>query len=314
MPLDPIVKTILDLAPQDAPPIETLTPDEVRTGFRDTRIPFSAPAPLAKKEDRTVPGTAGEIPLRVYTPEGDAPFPVLVYFHGGGWVIGDIETHDDICAALASRAGCVVVSVDYRLAPEHKFPAPLDDCFAATAYVAQHAAEFGADAARLAVGGDSAGGNLAAVVALVARDRGAPSIVHQALIYPVTNFDFGTPSYSENATGYFLTTATMRWFWDHYLPAAVDGAHPHASPLRAESLAGLPPALVITAEYDPLRDEGEAYAARLGEAGVPVTMYRYDGMVHGFVQMAALVPAGDRAISEVAAALRAAFAGAASPA
>jgi acetyl esterase len=312
MPLDPTVQVILDLAPKDVPPIETLTPDEVRAGFRDTRVPFSAPAPLAKTEDRTVPGAAGDIPVRVYTPEGDAPFPVLVYFHGGGWVIGDIETHDDVCRALASRAGCVVVSVDYRLAPEHKYPAPLDDCFAATAYVAHHAAEFGADAACLAVGGDSAGGNLAAVVALMARDRGGPAIVHQALIYPVTDFDFGTPSYSDNATGYLLTTATMRWFWDHYLPNAADGAHPHASPLRAESLAGLPPALVITAEYDPLRDEGEAYAARLSEAGVPVTMSRYDGMVHSFVSLAALLPAGDRAITEVATALRAAFAGAAS--
>jgi acetyl esterase len=312
MPLDPTVKVILDLAPKDAPPIDTLTPDEVRATYRAGRVPFSAPAPLAKTEDRTVPGAAGEIPVRVYTPEGDAPFPVLMYFHGGGWVIGDIEVYDDVCRALASRAGCVVVSVEYRLAPEHKFPAPLDDCFAATAYVARHAAEFGADGGRLAVAGESAGGNLAAAVTLMARDRGGPAIVHQALIYPVTNFDFGTASYSENATGYLLTTAGMRWFWGHYLVDPADGGHPHASPLRAESLAGLPPALVVTAEFDPLRDEGEAYAARLSEAGVPVTMSRYDGMVHNFVLLAALFPAGDRAITEIATALRSAFAAAAS--
>jgi acetyl esterase len=307
MPLDPSVQTLLDLAPPDLPPYETLTPDEARALYRATRLPSAPPEPVAETEDRTVAGAAGEIPVRVYTPEGNAPLPVLMYFHGGGWVIGDIETHDALCRSLANRARCVVVSVQYRLAPEHKFPAQLDDCFAATAYVARHAAEFGADAGRLAVVGDSAGGNLAAAVTLMARDRGGPAIVHQVLIYPVTNFDFGTPSYSENATGYLLTEPLMRWFWDHYLPDPADGADPHASPLRAESLAGLPSALVVTAEYDPLRDEGEAYAARLSAAGVPVVMSRYDGMVHSFVSLAALLPAGDRAITEVATALRAAF-------
>ena len=306
MPVDPAVQAILDyMATLGTPAFETLTPEEARN------VRFSsptAPESVARVEDRTLPGPAGQIPVRVYTPTGDAPFPVVVYFHGGGWVIGDLESHDALCRSITNAARCVTVSVDYRLAPEHKFPVPAEDGYAATAYVSMHAGEFGADARRLAVAGDSAGGNIAAAVALMARDRGGPPIASQALIYPVCDFDFTTDSYRENATGYFLATATMRWFWGHYLREESDGANPYASPLRAAHLSGLPPALVITAEYDPLRDEGEAYAARLREDGVETTLHRYDGMIHGFVGLAELVSQGRDAISETAAFLRASFA------
>ncbi len=306
MPVDPIVQALLDATVQmNLPPFESLTPAEARAQMRQT---VGTPEEVARIEDRVIPGPHGDIPVRVYEPKGVGPFPLLVYFHGGGWVIGDIESHDMPCRSLANASGCVVVSVDYRLAPEHKFPVPLDDCFAATAYVAEHASQFNGDASRLAVGGDSAGGNLAAVVAQMARDRGGPPIKFQLLVYPVTNFDFGTVSYKDNGTGYFLGESTMRWFWAHYLNHDGEGTDPQASPMRADDLRDLPPALVITAEFDPLRDEGEAYAERLQEAGVPVTMHRYDGMIHGFWSMFALIPQGQTAIHEGGAALRAALA------
>ena len=310
MPLDPIVKMLIDaVAESNLPPWETLTPGEVRAQYR-ARPPIGTPEEVAQIENRTIPGPRGVIPVRVYQPKGDAPFPLLVYFHGGGWVIGDIETHDMTCRSLANASGCVVVSVDYRLSPEHKYPEPMEDCYAATKYVAEHAAEFNGDASRLAVGGDSAGGNLAAVVSLVARDRGGPAIGFQLLVYPVIDFNFNTPSYRDNAEGYFLTTNLMKWFWNHYLRTDTDGAQPYASPMRAESLRGLPPAFVITAEFDPLRDEGEAYAAKLRDAGVPATAHRYDGMLHGFLSMAAILPQGRAAIDEAAVAIRNAVAAA----
>jgi acetyl esterase len=308
MPLDPIVKQLLALIPPDLPPYESLTPDEAREQIRERRIQIGEPEPVALIEDRTIPGPDGAIPVRVYTPGVHGPYPAAIYFHGGGWVIGDIDTHDPVCRALANAAGCVVISVGYRLAPEHKFPAAAEDAYAVTEYCATRAAEFDVDPARIAVAGDSAGGNLAAVVALMARDRGGPVLSYQALIYPVTDCNFDRDSFRDNATGYFLTTASMRWFWNHYLRNEADGAEPYASPLRAASLADLPPALIITAEYDPLRDEGEAYAAKLTDAGVKTMLHRYDGMVHGFVSMAIFVPAGNDAIAEVAAALRSALA------
>jgi acetyl esterase len=305
MPLDPIIRNLLDAAAKmDLPPFESLTPDEARARI----LPLmGTPEEVARTQDRSIPGPNGDIPVRTYWPAGEAPLPLLVYFHGGGWVIGSIESHDMTCRSLANASGCAVVSVDYRLAPEHTFPAPLEDCYAAAVYIAEHAAEFDGDGSRLAVGGDSAGGNLAAAVSLMARDRGGPSITFQLLVYPVTDRSFGTASYRENADGYFLTTAGMRWFWNHYLRDARDGANPYASPLRADSLRGLPSVLVITAEFDPLRDEGEAYAARLREAGVTAVTSRYDGVIHGFVSMAALVPQGQAAIAEAGAALRSAF-------
>jgi acetyl esterase len=309
MPLDPKVKELLDqLAASGMPPFETMSPPEARAAMVALAAMQGEPSPIAHVENRSIPGPAHDIPIRIYTPEAKVPQPALVYFHGGGWVIGSLETHDGICRALANTIPAIVVSVDYRLAPEHKFPAAVDDCYAATRWVAEHAASFGADPARLAVGGDSAGGNLAAVVALTARNRGAPRVVYQLLVYPVTDAAMDTPSYEQNKDGYLLTGPLMIWFWKHYLGNPTDRENALASPLRARDLRGLPPALVITAEFDPLRDEGERYAARLREAGVATKLTRYDGIIHGFFGMAAVLPQATLAIEEAAAALRGAFA------
>lgn len=233
--------------------------------------------------DEAADGPGGPIPLRLYTPRAPGPRPGLIWFHGGGWVTGSLDSHDGLCRQLALDTGAVVVAVDYRLAPEHRFPAAVEDALAATRWVADRAARLGIDAGRLAVGGDSAGGNLAAVVSAIARD-GGPPLCWQLLVYPITDCDLDTPSYRENAVGYLLTRAGMAWFWDHYLPDPASRAHPHASPLRAPDLSNLPPAYVITAEYDPLRDEGESYARRLRDAGVPTRLDRFEGMVHGFLR------------------------------
>jgi len=312
MPLDPQVRAFLDQLAQlgdiklhELPVPQAREAMEAMGAMRAT----GEPEAVAEVVDRAIPGPAGEIPVRIYRPSRDGVRPVLVYFHGGGWVLGSLQTHDGVCRALANAADCVIVSVDYRLAPEHGYPAAPEDCWAATAWVAANAATIGADGTRLAIGGDSAGGNLAAVVALMARERGGPAIRFQLLVYPVTDYNFETASYRDNAEGYLLTIGDMRWFWNHYLaaPGAAAGADPFASPLRASSLAGLPPALVVTAEYDPLRDEGEAYARRLQEAGVSATLSRYDGQIHGFFSMSDLLDAGKAAVREAAAALRTAL-------
>jgi len=273
-------------------------------------LAFAGPGEtVARVQDRTIPGPGGDLPVRIYWPEADGPLPILVYFHGGGWVICSLDTHDGTCRQLANRAGCIVVSVDYRLAPEHRFPAAADDCYAATVWAAEHAEELGGDRARVAVGGDSAGGNLAAVVALMARDRGGPALVFQLLVYPVIDRDLDRhPSMTENASGYLLERDDMDWFWGLYLGDDADAESPYAAPARATSLAGLPPALVLTAEYDPLRDEGEAYGRRLQAEGVAATVSRYDGLVHGFFGMSALVERAADALEEAADALRRAFA------
>lgn len=273
------------------------------------------PEPVARVEDRLLPGPAGDIPVRVYAPSTGGELPVVVYYHGGGWVICNLDTHDGVCRRLANLTGCVVVSVDYRLAPEHRFPAAIDDAYAALAWVAEHAGEIGGDASRLAVAGDSAGGNLAAAACLVARDRGGPPLAMQLLVYPVTDHDFETPSMLDAGEGYLLTTGAMRWFWAHYLGDDESAAdNPYAAPMRATDLSGLPPALVITAEYDPLRHEGEAYAARLADSGVPVTCTRYDGMMHGFFQQPEMLDKAAEAQEQAAAALREALASAPSTA
>jgi acetyl esterase len=310
MPVTPEVQTILDLlAAVDDVPIEEMTPQAMREAYAMLNATGSK-AEMASVTDRTVPGPGGDIPVRIYVPTTEpGPRPVLVYFHGGGWVIGDLETHDSTVRALASGSGATVVSVDYRLAPEHPFPAPLDDCLAAVRWVADHGAEIDVDPARLAVAGDSAGGNLAAAVVLALRDTG-PALRAQVLVYPVTDGTLGEPSMDENGDGYFLTKATMAWFWDHYMGDRDRATEPAASVLHApdEALAGLPPALVVTAEFDPLRDEGEAYASRLAAAGVDVTTSRYDGMIHGFFSMGDFVPEGKAAIDEASEMLRAALA------
>src|SRR5581483_810451 len=240
---------------------------------------------------------------RVYRPDAEGPLPAIVYLHGGGWVVGSIESHDPLCRALAARTPCVAVSVDYRLAPEHRFPAAVDDAWEATLWVAAHAAELGADPGRIAVGGDSAGGNLAAVVALRARERGLP-LALQVLIYPVIDHDLDSPGYREHGSGLNLTRAKMEWYWRQYLGEG-DGSEPEASPIRATDHARLAPALVQTAEYDPLVWEGEAYARTLERAGMPVRLTRYESQIHGFVRLAALCGrAADDAVEEIADALR----------
>ena len=309
MPLDPQAKRIIDATNAlGLPPVEQMTPAEARDSMRTRTAALGPAEDVAQVSDHHVPVEGGEITVRCYTPAGRGAFPALVFFHGGGWVIGDLFTHDGICRSLANAAACVVASVDYRLAPEHKYPVAAEDAFAATCWVAQHGPQLGIDTRRLAVGGDSAGGNLAAVVSLMSRDRSGPALALQVLVYPATHHSLDTRSYQEHADGYLLTRSAMRWFWNHYLRRADDGAEPYASPLLAEKLGGLPPALVVTAEYDPLCDEGEAYAGRLREAGVPVTLTRYPGMIHGFLRMINLVDKARAARDEVAAALRKAFA------
>ena len=248
---------------------------------------------------------AGGVPVRVYRPPGEGPFPVAMMFHGGGWVIGDLATADCQSREVCRGAGVVVVSVDYRLAPEHRYPAAAEDCYAATVWVTENAGRFDGDSRRLALVGDSAGGNLAAVVALMARDRGGPAIRFQLLVYPVTNgASFDTDSFRDNGEGYLLTGDAMRWFWDHYAPDAAQRRDAYASPLLADSCEGLPPALVMTAEYDPLRDEGEAYAAKLAAAGVAAKAVRYDGFIHGFFSHTRTIPATRPAMDAACAALK----------
>jgi acetyl esterase len=309
MPLHPQISALVEgmAASSDARPTHEQTPKEARDGYRALAAMLGPPPEVHHTEDRTIPGPGGEIPVRVYKPAGGGPFGVLVFYHGGGWVIGDLETHDRECRMLCNGAECVVVSVDYRLAPEAKFPAAPEDCYAATQWVSRKADELGIDATRIAVAGDSAGGNLAAVVALMSRDRGGPPLVHQLLIYPVTDNRFDTTSYKDNGSGYFLSATMMRWFWHHYLESEADGENPLASPLRASDLSGLPPATVLTAEYDPLRDEGRAYAKRLEEAGVATTHTDYPGVFHGFLGMTAQIPRARQAVDESCAALRKAF-------
>lgn len=307
MPLDPQAKGFLDqIASAGAPGLSELPVDEARQAIRGL-FATEAPESVFRVEDRTVPTVNGRVPVRIYIPEGKGPFPVLMFFHGGGWVIGDIETHDPTCRAMSNAAKCITVSVDYRLAPEHKFPAGVDDCYEATKWTVLNIAAYGGDATKIAVGGDSAGGNLAAAVALMAGDRGAPSLAFQLLIYPVTNNAFDTESCKQNGKDYLLTVDSMQWFWDHYLENAEDGKHQYASPLQAKYVNSPPPALVITAEFDPLRDEGEAYAEKLKQAGCHVTTTRYDGMIHGFFSMFAF-DACRKAIDQAGSALKAAFA------
>ncbi len=262
---------------------------------------------VAEVRDRVVPGPYGEFQVRVYTPEGTGPFPAYVYFHGGGWWMGNLAMTEGECRHIVRDVGCVVVSVDYHLAPEHKFPIPVEDCYTATTWVIEHAVEIDVDPERVAVGGGSSGGNLAAAVCLMARERGAPSLVFQLLVNPVTDFDFTTLSYQQNGDGYLLTRDTMAWFWDLYLSEPSDASNPYAAPMQARDLSGLPAALVIPAEYDPLRDEGEEYGRRLQAAGVPATVSRYDGMIHGFDFFTKVVPAARECRAEVIAALRRAF-------
>jgi acetyl esterase len=305
--LDPGVRALLEaIAALGEPPLESLSPAEARKRAAESLVPVAGVVePLRSIENLRIPGPLGEIPIRIYAPGTPAPRPAMVYFHGGGWVIWDLDTHDVVCSAIAHRAGAMVVSVDYRLAPEHKFPAAVTDAYAATAWVSANAARLGIDAARISVGGDSAGGNLGAVVSLKSRDENGPAIALQALIYPVTDLSsMATPSYVEFAEDHQLSKAVMEWFRDHYLPSPEAAFDPYASPLLTPDLRGLPPAVILTAECDPLRDEGEAYAERLAEAGVPVTCTRYAGMIHPFFSLSGAIPRALDAIQQVADSVR----------
>ncbi|GAA3397296.1 alpha/beta hydrolase [Cryptosporangium minutisporangium] len=311
MPVDESLEPLLALLNSPGvPKMSDGTPELARLNFRrftvDARQP-EALVPVASVEDMTVDGADGvSLPGRVYRPDGAGtgnPVPTVVFFHGGGFVIGDIDTHDDQCRWICREVGAVVLSVGYRLAPESPWPGPVEDALAAVRWAAAHVAELGGDAARLAVAGDSAGGNLAAVVAQDCRDASGPALAAQLLIYPATDFADVYPSMSENAEGYFLTAADMVWFSANYLPSDADPADPRLSPLRGR-LDGLPPAVVVTAGYDPLRDAGEAYASALEAAGVPVTAHRFDGLIHGFFGLPAMSPASEKAVRTTCASLR----------
>jgi acetyl esterase len=304
--LYPEVRALLEAnAAGGAPAIETLSPAEARQAAIDALKGTAIESEeIGRVEDLAIPQGAHPVPIRVFTPAGEGPFACLVYFHGGGWVLCDLDTHDSVCRGIARRAGAMVVAVDYRRSPEYKFPAAVEDSYAAVEWVAANSGRLGVDPRRMAVGGDSAGGNLSAVMCLKARDEGGPRIALQVLVYPVTNLaSFETSSYREFGEGYYLTRAEMEWFRGHYLGRGEDAQDPYASPLLAQDLRGLPPALVITAECDPLRDEGEAYARRLAEAGVEVTCTRYGGMIHPFFSLGGALRQGRRAIEQVAAAL-----------
>jgi acetyl esterase len=305
MPIDPQIQTVLDqMEALGFPGLSALPVEHARAALAMMGAGRADGVDeVARIEDLEIPGPAGAIPARLYVPAADGTPPVVVYYHGGGWVLGGIDSHDGTCRALANASGAAVVSVDYRLAPEHPFPAAVEDAWAALEWVAANAAEIGGDPSRLAVAGDSAGGNLAAVVAIQARDTGAPALRGQLLVYPVTDATMSHPSIEENASGYFLTKADMEWFFGHYAPERPDDWR--LSPLAAADLSGLAPALVLTAEYDPLRDEGEAYARRLDDAGVPVELIRKDGLIHGFFGMAADVDEARDAMDRSGAALRA---------
>jgi acetyl esterase len=286
------------------PPYETVSPAEARELYLKGRLVTNPEPPeLESVQPLAIPSPAGSIPARIYTPKklrkANGLAPALLFFHGGGWVIGDLDSHDVVCRKLADEGQLLVVSVDYRLAPEHKFPAAVEDAVAATKWIAGNAKQFGLDASRLIVGGDSAGGNLAAVVAISARDGNGPAIAGQVLIYPAIDFAMTHPSHSEPETSILLTHSVIRWFRDHYLNGAADVGDWRASPARAKTLIGLPPAYVLTTGADPLRDEGDEYAKRLKEAGVPVTYRTFPGQFHGFFTMGKLLEQANVAAGEI---------------
>lgn len=312
--LHPQARFLLDLmVERQIPPMHTLSPADARKFYRERRaVTQPEPPAIAETRDLAASGPHGAIPLRLYqplpAPQRKAPPPVLVYYHGGGWVIGDLDTHDTLCRELANASGCAVVAVDYRMGPEHRFPAAVDDCIAATRWVRDHAAELGVDASRLAVGGDSAGGNLAAVVAIAMRDAGDLAVRFQLLIYPATDQRRGWPSHTSNGQGYMLTADTMAYYHDHYIPDKAQDLDWRASPLLHADLSKLPPALVLTAGYDPLRDEALQYSHRLTQAGNRCTHILFERQIHGFITMGKVIDEANTAVQICAAELRRALA------
>jgi acetyl esterase len=312
MSLDPQARALLDAAKASgAPEMWELTPDQARAEYLRRTERVRADVDIYRVEDRQIPGPVQPIKVRIYTPQASqeqASLPVLVWYHGGGFVIGDLDSHDSACRALANQTECLVVAVDYRLAPEHKFPGAVEDCEAALHWVAAHATELGGDPGRIAVGGDSAGGNLAAVVALLAREKGGPKLCFQLLIYPCVAPEPETPSHHQFAEGYLLTRKTITWFFKQYLRSSKDTLDPRYAPLEEKDLSSLPPSLVIVAGFDPLRDEGVDYAKALIDAGNKVTLSNYEGMIHGFYLMGGMIDKANQAIEESARHLREAFA------
>jgi acetyl esterase len=306
--LHPQAKALLALMEErGVPPTHTLSPQDARRFYLERRhLTQPQPPEVAEVKSLQAQGPHGAIPLRLYRPLNPVrgATPVLVYFHGGGWVIGDLDTHDTLCRQLANGAGIAVIAVDYRMAPEHRFPAAVDDCIAATRWVRANAAGLGLDAARMAVGGDSAGGNLAAVVTQAVRGDAAPKLAYQLLIYPATDMRRGAPSHTHNGQGYLLTRDTMDYFHDHYITDPALDADLRASPLLHPDLTGLPPALVLTAGYDPLRDEGLQYANALTQAGTRSTHVCFERQIHGFILMGRVLDEANTAVSFCAAELR----------
>ena len=287
MSLDPQLASMLQALDAGFPPVHTMTGAQARAKIKERFVPNPSPVPVAKVTDLDVPVDDGSVGVRIYRPEGAAALPVLVYAHGGGFVFCGLDTHDGLCRSFANLIPAVVVSVDYRLAPEHGWPAAAEDVYAVTRWVSRHATDIGADAGRIAVGGDSAGGNLAAVTALMARDRGGPELAAQLLVYPVLAADFDTESYRRFGEGFYNSRVAMQWYWDQYVPSPGDRRHPYASPINAR-LEGLPPAAVVVAGHDPLHDEGVDYAEALESAGVPTVRCHFEGAVHGFMTMPTL--------------------------
>lgn len=290
MSLDPqMAALVAAMSNQPIPDYENLSAVDFRKGADGKRIPRDHLEAIHSVENLEIPGPGGKLPVRLYRPASDQPLPVLVYFHGGGFVVGDLDTHDNICRALSNRLPALVISVGYRLAPEHKYPAAVDDAYAASLWAASNAQDWGGDPSRLMVGGDSAGGNLAAVVCQQALERGAPAIAHQLLLYPVCDNNLQRDSYLSVGKGYFLETEMMNWFWKQYLNVPEDGEQPYACPLKAPNLSGLPPATVVTGGFDPLCDEGIAYARRLTQAGVATQHLHVDGAIHGFLSFIGMI-------------------------
>jgi acetyl esterase len=312
MPIDPVLKAFLDqVASAGGPKTWEMQPREAREAFAGL-LQLAGPKdiPIGKIANIAIPATRGEIAARSYAPvaASSEPLPTLVYFHGGGWVIGSIETHDGLCRMIANGSGCRVISVEYGLAPENKFPGPVEDAMSAIEWIEKNAAQLGVDANRLAVGGDSAGGNLAAVVAQIAKAKGGPKIAFQMLLFPVTQIGDETTSLREYAEGYFLERKTLDWFYAHYLPVDADRNDPRISPLHAEDVSGLPPAYVMLGGFDPLHDEGMAYAEKLRAAGVSAAVVDYPDMVHVFIYLQAILPQAAEALNAAAKALKTALA------
>lgn len=310
MPLDPQAAELLTaLREMGRQPMEAMTPAEARVAARAFKALGGEPEEVARVDHGFIPGPTADLPARFYTPADapDAKRPALIYLHGSGWTILNIEICDAFSRALANRSGCLVVAVNYQKAPEHKFPIPFDDAYAATRWVFDNASSLGVDPARVGIIGDSAGGNLAAAVTLRARDEQGPSLAYQVLVYPAVDYGWDTPSAVARAEGYLLQRATMRYYWTNYVNDPTDGDHPYCSPLRASDHSGLPPALIVSAEYDPLCDDGRRYADKLREAGVPVTFRLYEGMIHGFLWMSGVMDQSRALIDEIGREVRSAL-------